>query len=158
MRLIDRIVFLLIAVVLYLSESFISINFAESISYVLIFLMALSLKVNTEPLDVGIFSICVDVCTQRFIGISFISYIMVYFLALKYQITLRNFHAREKIYYFLAILCVMKFVVFLFVFICGGKFNLLEHITQIIYSAILIFAYYVGGNMWKNMSYALKRI
>lgn len=158
MRLIDRCVFLLSAVILYLLEAFISLNFAESMCYVLIFLMTLSLKINTEPLDISIFAVCVDICSQRFIGISFVSYMMVYFLTLKYQTTLRNFHPRERIYYFFMILCVMKFVVFLCVFMCGGKFNLSEHVVQVIYSTVLIFAYYVGSKMWKNMSHALKRI
>ncbi len=154
MLLIDRYIFLLITIVLFFCGALFSTNFADSVCYVFIFISVLSLKVNLEVTDIGILSIFADVFSHRFIGISFVAYVSVYLLTIKYRTALRNFHSRERIYYFLLILCCMKFVVFSFVILMGGKFNFVEHLMQIVYSIALITGYYICCDIRKRMSHA----
>ncbi|MCR5225250.1 MAG: hypothetical protein K6C34_04155 [Alphaproteobacteria bacterium] len=149
MRLIDRCIFLFIAGVLFLCESLFSTNLADSTFYVFIFLSALSLKINLELAEISIVAIFADICAHRYVGISIISYVSLYLLTVGWRNTLRSFHSKERMYYFFLFLCMMKLIMFAFVLAFGGKFDIFAHLKQIVYSMILIGAYYICNRMWK---------
>lgn len=155
MQAIDRYFILLIEFVVFTILSFFSINFADSLFLVVIFLSALSSKINLELSDLCVFSIFADICAYRFIGISFATYSVVYIITLRGKNYLKNKPSKEKIYYFLISILAAKSFVFLLVAFFHGRFNLNAHLLQLIYASAILCVYYTSCKLWKKIRYAI---
>lgn len=155
MQAIDRYFILLMEFVVFTILSFFSVDFADSLCFVFIFLSTLSLKINLELMDLCMFSIFADICAYRFIGISFIAYVTIYMITLRGRNYLRNKPNKEKFYYFLISIVLSKIIVFLFVIFFNGKFSLNTHLQQLIYSCCILGGYYMLCILWKKMHYVI---
>lgn len=155
MQTIDRYFILLIELVVFTIISFFSMDFANGLCLVVVFLSALSSKINLELSDLCVFSIFADICAYRFIGISFATYSAVYIITLRGKNYLKNKPIKEKIYYFLVSIIAVKSFVFMLVVFFRGKFDFTVHLLQLVWAVSILCVYYASCGLWKKIRYAI---
>ncbi|MDR1334136.1 MAG: hypothetical protein LBJ71_02875 [Holosporaceae bacterium] len=126
--------------VFFAATSLFSINFAHGLIYCVVFATIISRKKYVELLDVFLASLFLDIYSQAFVGVTFISVVLFYLIARKYRMAFRNFQISMG-YFFMA-LCSCKLFAFLLVNLLGYSFDVRSNFIQVLWALLIYTIYY----------------
>lgn len=132
---------ILLITLLFIFLSFISSEFAIAFFYCFIFIITLSKPWILEIVTIFSVSIFCDIYNSQFIGISFIQFIILYMLVLRFKSVLLNSRIIFGVYCFSLLIIIPEFFLFLISLIFRNTFNIYDHIMRWVMSISLCSIY-----------------
>jgi cell shape-determining protein MreD len=143
-----RIISSLITLFSFVSLSFISVHGAICVFYCFVFASDIGERDDEKFFTIFVMSLFLDIYTSGFIGMSFMSIIIILIIESTFRTILRNISIFLRTCYFFLVLCISKTVSFVIIFISGNQIDLLEHISQIFLAAATFCAYHLVKNVF----------
>ncbi len=132
-----RFLHILLITLLFIFLSFISAEFAIASFYCFIFIITLSKPWALEIVTIFVVSIFCDIYNSQIIGISFIQFIILYMMVLRFKSVLLNSRIIFGVYYFSLLIIVPEFFLFLISLTFRNSFNVYDHIMRWVMSVSL---------------------
>lgn len=132
---------ILLITLLFIFLSFVSSEFAIAFFYCFIFIITLSKPWILEIVTIFSVSIFCDIYNSQFIGISFIQFIILYMLVLRFKSVLLNSRIIFGVYCFSLLIIIPEFFLFLISLIFRNTFNIYDHIMRWVMSISLCSIY-----------------
>lgn len=95
----------------------------------------------------GVVSVFFDIYHSTFVGITFLSLVVIVLILKKFESILANLYIGTRLYYLFMIVCVAELVGCLFIVLLNGRLHLYSHLLVVLKS---IFFYYVFESIKKH--------
>jgi cell shape-determining protein MreD len=117
--------------------SFVWSECALAAFYCFIFVMTLSKPWLVSIVSIFMVSAFMDIYNSHVVGISFLQFIVMYIMVIRFRAVLLNCRIWFGICCFFGMVCVLEFLGFLVTIISGNTFNFSIHVMRVFYAVIM---------------------